>query len=685
MPITVRNRRDEPFVVADEAGHNDLEVIEGRHRVTACKRAGIKLLTGVVVKKDTDKLKLILIGCGQNLSHEDTVHMSLGDYLEAMGGIHIYHQAINPNKDDYINCKNLGVQHLLFKELQGKKKGVVAGAEEQTVEKQPKKTKGTKGKRHISKSGYGHYHKLATVPQEAFDMIVADQAPPEEQAFTYEKMYVDGKSRKFCGFSGEVDPDAWLTYLNMLVHHFEEHQRPATGPEAQYILVTLKWCETVVDEVLPELVLEDGEKLGDNEEELERFTELVWDGKWDHMNHAKMEKAVKGIAEDLEDEEDTQFKLMGGGSLVNWHTLPISALLQNNAGRFDIMFLRMDSDDRDWFSALARTVQLAKPDSAVLIALYMKLKLKFDLLYPWTTRGAWYWVNSSSFSRKVIKEDMLECATPILVAVNSDTLSYKSSHRAHIGDLYRSNFVVIPRTYALELENNLGNLEALAYGDNLSGIAACMYGGTKCYATTGSAELLASLQEKKTKFVETGKLTKELLGVTEAAALKEGHSLTAAEYAQEQMEKKAAKKAAVDVPERVPHKGGKALKGGKGVELDVVNVDSGMESMNAEVMVRKKTRLLAILIGGMRIGKIVLISSTSYNPPTLPATDLEKQSRKSTSTLAKTKQSAPKATGGEGGDDSSGGVDTAWEDLKAKVLPTRSTAKKAKDALAKQK
>ncbi|KAJ3281010.1 hypothetical protein HK104_000266 [Borealophlyctis nickersoniae] len=280
IPITVRNCWDEPFVVADEAGHNNLEVIEGRHRVTACKRAGIKLLTGVVVKKDTDKLKLILIGSGQNLSHEDTVHMSLGDYLEAIRGIHNYHQAVNPNKDNYINCKNLGVKHLLFKEFQGKKKGVVAGAEEQTVEKQPKKTKGTKGKGHISKSAYGHYHKLANVPQEAFDLIVEDQAlPEEEQAFTYESMYVNGKSCKFCGFSGEADPDAWLTYLNMLVDHSEEHQRPATGPEAQYILVTLGWRETVVDEVLPELVLEDGEKLGDNEEELERFTELVWDGK----------------------------------------------------------------------------------------------------------------------------------------------------------------------------------------------------------------------------------------------------------------------------------------------------------------------------------------------------------------------------------------------------------------------
>ncbi|KAJ3270660.1 hypothetical protein HK104_004876, partial [Borealophlyctis nickersoniae] len=87
MPITVRNHWDEPFVVAAKAGHNDLEVIEGRDQVTACKRAGIKLLTGVVMKKDTDKLKLILIGSGQNLSHEDTVHMSLGDYLEAIGGI----------------------------------------------------------------------------------------------------------------------------------------------------------------------------------------------------------------------------------------------------------------------------------------------------------------------------------------------------------------------------------------------------------------------------------------------------------------------------------------------------------------------------------------------------------------------------------------------------------------------
>ncbi|KAJ3261643.1 hypothetical protein HK104_006809, partial [Borealophlyctis nickersoniae] len=191
-------------------------------------------------------------------------------------------------------------------------------------------------------------------------------------------------------------------------------------------------------------------------------------------------------------------------------------------------------------------------------------------------------------------------------------------------------------------------------------------------------------------------------------------------YAQEQMEKKAAKKAAVDIPERVPRKGGKAVKGGKGVELDVVNVDSRKESTNTisttswnksskkkknprsflhnhqnkganakappktpafvedtedevippkpaakrgrkakpksteeaeadvptdvsppklrtraptarksknrerrvirePVMVRKITRLLPILIGGMRIGKTVLISSTSYDPPNSPS------------------------------------------------------------------
>ncbi|KAJ3299316.1 hypothetical protein HK104_009341 [Borealophlyctis nickersoniae] len=191
--------------------------------------------------------------------------------------------------------------------LQGKKKGVVAGTEEQTAEKPEKQAKKNKGKRHILKSAYGHYHKLATVPQEAFDMI------DEEQAFTYQNMYLDGKSCKFCGFSGEADANAWLTFLNMLVDHFEEHQRPATRPEEQLILSTLGWRQSVVEDILPDLVFQDGVRLGDNGEEMEKYTDLVWEGKWDHLNQGKMENIVKGIAGDSEDQEDTGFKLPGSG------------------------------------------------------------------------------------------------------------------------------------------------------------------------------------------------------------------------------------------------------------------------------------------------------------------------------------------------------------------------------------
>ncbi|KAJ3250838.1 hypothetical protein HK104_007407 [Borealophlyctis nickersoniae] len=118
-----------------------------------------------------------------------------------------------------------------------------------------------------------------------------------------------------------------------------------------------------------------------------------------------------------------------------------------------------------------------------------------------------------------------------------------------------------------------------------------MYARTIRYATAGGAELVDSLQAKASKyeeeeklrsFVVTGKLTKRLLGVMQAAPLKQGFELTTAEYAREQQEKKAAKKGAIEVPDRVPRKGGKTAKGGKGVEQEVVNVESETESVNAE-------------------------------------------------------------------------------------------------------
>ncbi|KAJ3265024.1 hypothetical protein HK104_006355, partial [Borealophlyctis nickersoniae] len=82
----------------------------------------------------------------------------------------------------------------------------------------------------------------------------------------------------------------------------------------------------------------------------------------------------------------------------------------------------------------------------VMMDRYHTLKTKLgNLEANWYVLSPWYWVNSTTSTRKVIKDDMLDCISPVLVATNSDVVTYASSHRKHIGDLYRSNFIVVPK------------------------------------------------------------------------------------------------------------------------------------------------------------------------------------------------------------------------------------------------
>ncbi|KAJ3265025.1 hypothetical protein HK104_006356 [Borealophlyctis nickersoniae] len=313
MPITVRNRRDTPFVIADEPGHNELEVIEGWHRVTAAKRAGtIPSLMGAVVKKDILKVLLILIGAGQNLSHEDKVKMSFGDYLEAIRGIHMFWEHRNPNKANYSNCTNAGAEHVFYQGMQGKKKQTKAGTA--TLQDTAEEAPGIK-KKGLTYTKFGHYHNVAMIPKQPFDLIVEDQALPKQlQAFSYENVYADAATRHFCTYSGQANAENWMTYLSARQAHYDKHGKSATRAEAVALLSVLQWRENLVDNVLPNLTLPDGSPV--DEDELRGHMASIWKGEMDHLTHEEIISTILKTTPAAGEEGETSlagFKLPRGG------------------------------------------------------------------------------------------------------------------------------------------------------------------------------------------------------------------------------------------------------------------------------------------------------------------------------------------------------------------------------------
>ncbi|KAJ3277649.1 hypothetical protein HK104_003101 [Borealophlyctis nickersoniae] len=146
--------------------------------------------------------------------------------------------------------------------------------------------------------------------------------------------------------------------------------------------------------------------------------------------------------------------------------------------------------------------------------------------------------------------------------------------------------------YGLGIESDLGTREAFVHGDHLPAIALCMYAGTRCLCDAVTTEVLLSLQKKQKDFkdpnnlqpyVETGVLTRTLLGLKDPVPLKEGYGLTAEEFAREQQEKKAAKKSGVVVPTKMKGKGGKGKQGGLVEEGsdNAVEVLAGGEDVDA--------------------------------------------------------------------------------------------------------